>query len=101
MSAIAVTGDGRLATAGWIKTNLGVNDSVMLRLVACGRVRHRAVNGSTPRFCVDDVLAWLKEEGRDVEMPQLVDRRRRSAAKPASPAIPVEPTRRRTTVSTT
>lgn len=50
-------------TAGWLKRVLRTDDSLLLRLVALGRVRVKKTS-MYPRYCIEDVRACLMEDGR-------------------------------------
>jgi hypothetical protein len=101
----AIVDNDPFVSAGWIKKHLHINEGIMLRLVSIRRVSVFSPNGipprdMSPRYRLRDVISWLEENGREMDIPEFIDRRKAST-KTKTPAIPVEPARRRTTVSTT
>jgi hypothetical protein len=61
MGTAMIDQDRSYWTAGRIKRELRVNDHWLLRAVAIGRVRVFVADGISPRYCADDVRAFLNE----------------------------------------
>jgi hypothetical protein len=48
---------------GWVAASLGVNAETLCRLVASQRVRVHVSVGVYPTYCVEDVIAYMNENG--------------------------------------
>jgi hypothetical protein len=88
---MTATQDGaQYESLGWIKANMNLNANVVCRLVACKAIRVKAHPASYPKYCVDDIRAYLEEQGRGTTP-------RKSSPKAA---IPIEPSNRKAAAST-
>lgn len=91
MTQLIASDDGaQYETLSYIKNSLGVNANIVCRLVACKVVRVKAHVASYPKYCVDDIRAYLEEQGRGRTPARPPGTPR--FAKPAKAAIPIEPT---------
>jgi hypothetical protein len=63
MPALSAAASATYKAAGYMRRNLHVDDSLLLRLVATGRVRVQRTS-AYPRYCVEDVQNCLREDNR-------------------------------------